>query len=431
MGIVRTALKCISEKYEKNEIGKEASRLFMIQMMTLVISFLPSILIARSIGPAMKGKYDLFNLLNGYILEFGTFGFGSGLLYYQFSKKFELSRIHGTGVAFSFIIGVVLMIVGMGTRNIWRGMFSGLPDRYIVLAFLVCPFSIYKLILNNILLGMNKAVINYTISLILGIFDFFFVAFLFITHQLTYSALIWLILGETFFVFLVGAGYIYSKAHSLKCDFFLMYSALKYGIVLYVGNMADAILFKIDLVFINYYKGNEAVGLYSVAVRWAEMLFLLDSAIGAASIYKMSTLSEKDAWAVTWKTMKLQSAVSGTMGIVMVFAAYPLIYLLYGQAYLKAALPLILLLPGIVLWSLGKIMGQFITYKIGKAKYCTYTAVAGAGLNIVLNACLIPLFGIAGAAVSSTVSYGVVVGGLFSVLRFEKKKGEVIENEEI
>lgn len=421
-------IKLLLNRLGVYEIGSEASKLFMIQIITMVISFLPSILVTRSLGPEMKGKYDLFNLLSSYITEFGLLGFGSGLLYYQFSKKYSLSKIQGTAVLFSIMMGVLISTAGILSLHVWKDMFKGLPDKYIVIAFIICPFSFYKLILNNILIGMNKAIVNYRISLLLGLFDFLFIIVLFFSNALSYSALILLISGETVLLSLGGTICISVYSHGIQIDIVLLWKALKYGIVLYVGTMANSILFKIDTLFINYFIGNEAVGIYNVAVRWAEMLFLLDSAISAASIYKISTVAKEEAKIITLKTIKLQFMISGAMGVFMLFAAYPLIYILYGKAYITATLPLIILLPGIISWSVGKILNQFIVYKLGKPLYCTLGAIIGATANMILNAMLIPNFGIAGAAVASTLSYLIVVGCSFLVFNHQEKE-EICFNE--
>lgn len=422
MNKLRNKIRSLSEGFGNREISRDALKMFVIQMITMGISFFPSILISRSIGPEMKGRYDLFNLLNGYILEFGTLGFGSGILYYQLSKKYTLARVHGTVIAFCAVMGGLLTAAGLCTLRLWEGMFAGLPYRYMVLALVICPFSFYKLIFNNMLLGMDKAVVSYYLSLALGIFDLLFVLFLFLTGGLTYSAIILLVSGETIILSFVGVIYMLRSGRGLGFDPSLLWNALKYGIVLYAGAMANSILFKIDLLFINYFKGNEAVGVYSVAVRWAEMLFLLDSAISSATLYKISTGDEKEAKAIVAKTMRLQLTISGAVGTVMVFAAYPLIRTLYGEAYIGAVLPLIILLPGIIIWSVGKILSQYIVYKMGKAKYCTYTAILGAVLNAGLNCVVIPAWGIAGAAVSSTVCYGTVIGGTFLIYKIKQDK---------
>ncbi len=402
------------------EIGTEASKLFIIQMITMAISFFPSILISRTIGPEMKGKYDLFNLLSSYIVEFGLLGFGSGLLYYQLSRKYALSKVHGTGIAFSLGMGGVLIMAGLFSLHVWEQMLQGLPTKYMILAFALCPFSFYKLIFGNILIGMNKAILNYSISLALGVFDFLFVSILFFSDNLNYSKLIILTTIETVIITIIGVVYLYNKSHGLSVDFKLLINALRYGIVLYIGVMANSILFKIDTLFINYYKGNEAVGIYSVAVRWAEMLFLFDSAISTSSIYRISTVERKEARVVTAKTVRLQFAVSASMGVVMLLVAYPLIYLLYGKAYITATLPLIVLLPGIVSWSTGKIVSQFIVYKMGKALYCAVASIIGCVVNMILNAVLIPQFNIVGAAIASTISYWLVVGVIFLIFYYRE-----------
>lgn len=422
MKSIKSGIIYILSKLDIQEIGEDTVKLFMLQMITLIISFLPSILISRTLGPEMKGRYDLFSLLNSYISDFGLLGFGAGLLFYQMTKEYHLSTIHGTGLLFSVIMAVILSGVGCITVELWSGTFAGLPMNFIILAFILSPFLLYKLLMGNILLGMNKAIVSYIFSLILGMSDAVIVLLLYICRQLSYSAIIYLVSIENVIFSIAGILYIFLHSERrFNFDFSLFKCALKYGIVTYIGTMANSILFKIDLLFLNYYKGNEMVGIYSVAVRWAEMLFLMDSAISAATIYKIGSLDMKEAKVLTLHTMKLQAIVSGTMGVGMLLAAYPLILLVYGKAYIQAALPLVILLPGIASWSVGKVVSQYIVYKLGKAKWCTCAAIIGAAFNIILNFIFIPRFNLNGAALASTFSY-IMVMGIILVLGLKRER---------
>lgn len=406
---IKMCIAFVLQKLGSQEIGREAFRLFVIQMLTLVISFVPSILISRTLGPEMKGRYDLFNLLCSYVTEFGLLGFGAGLLFYQMAKEHSLAAIHGTGIVFSLIMSIVVSGIGWLTSGLWKNAFTGLPTRFIVMVFCLSPFLFYKLLMGNILLGMNRALISYIISLITGIVDAVLVFVLYRCEQLSYITIIYLVSIES--VIISGAGIWYISVHGegIRFEWDLMRKALKYGLVTYIGAMANSILFKIDLLFLNYIKGNEAVGIYSVAVRWAEMLFLMDSAIGAASLYKVGSLEKKEARILTLRTMRLQALISGLIGFGMIFLAYPMILFIYGEAYVEATYPLIILLPGIVCWSVGKIASQYVVYKLGKAQWCTYATIAGSILNVCLNLFLIPRAYLCGAALASTISYITVV----------------------
>jgi O-antigen/teichoic acid export membrane protein len=183
--------------------------------------------------------------------------------------------------------------------------------------------------------------------------------------------------------------------------------SLRYGLVIYIGFLANVLHFKIDQVMINYWLGTDAVGIYVVSVRWAEMLFILDNPIISASLSKISSLPPHESYDLTNRLFKIQLLISGGAGILLVMAAYPLVIGLYGEAYRGAVWPLILLVPGMVAWSVSKIVSGALTYKSNRALYVTKVAICGFFVNLFLNYILIKVLrmGISGASLASSFTY--------------------------
>jgi O-antigen/teichoic acid export membrane protein len=103
----------------------------------------------------------------------------------------------------------------------------------------------------------------------------------------------------------------------------------------------------------------------------------------------------------------VQLAISGGAGIVLLLLASPLVGLLYGPEYAPSVAPLQILIPGIVAWSVSKLMSMVLVYNRGAGHRVTLIAVAGMLLNICLNVIGIRLlgWGVSGAAMASTITY--------------------------
>jgi len=215
---------------------------------------------------------------------------------------------------------------------------------------------------------------------------------------------------------------LYRQAPDLKFDTSLMRQSLRYGSIVYIGNIANIMHFKIDQVMINYWLGTKAVGIYAVSVNWAEMLFILDSGILSAALYKISSASADESYLLSQRLFKTQILISGIFGIGLALLAYPLILVLYGDNYREAILPLILLIPGIVAWSASKIISNMLTYNRGLASFVVKIAAVGLILNIALNYLFINIIkiGIIGAAISSSLSYLMVA----AIIALEAKTNE-------
>jgi len=397
--------------FPEGSIKGDALRISALQIFSLAIGLIASIIVARTLGPARKGILDLFNLLTSFIVDFGLLGFGSGLLYYQANRGRPIGEVHGTGLAFSLAVGVMVAAVGWGGLPAWKALLPGLPAWIMLAAFLLSPVRFYSLVWSSVMTGLNAVVGTHRVNAVFAMANTAVVLALWATDRLTVDALI---VAMILFALAGGGvtfGILYLREPRLSFSAPLLRDGLSYGVVVYVGVIANALHFKVDQIMINWFLGTEAVGIYAVGVRWAEMLFLLDSALGAAALYRISSSPAGESIALSWKLFRVQLLISGVSGVVLALLAGPLVRMLYGDAFRGAVLPLVLLIPGIVAWSASKVVSNMLNYNRAMKTFVTGAAVAGAAMNVGLNYLFLAVmkYGIAGVAVASSISYSFVV----------------------
>jgi O-antigen/teichoic acid export membrane protein len=84
----------------------------------------------------------------------------------------------------------------------------------------------------------------------------------------------------------------------------------------------------------------------------------------------------------------------------------PIIAMLFGQRFVPAVQPLLLLLPGVIMLSTSKVLCGDLAGR-GKPGYAMMSSVIGLVVNIPCCYFLIPKWGINGAAVASSISYSI------------------------
>lgn len=410
------------KKILKGDMAQNASKMLLLQILTTLIGILSSVIIARVLGPEDKGKVDLFLLLTNYIVEFGIIGVGTGFLYYQTNHKEKLELIHGTSLMFCGVMGAVIFGLGMSFHRYIVPLFTGLDKKYIILAFSIAPILLYRQISGNIIQGLNKPLFSYQITLVINMVMLFMVILLGLFGEISYSQMVLVNLAGIIIYVISAAGVIFQQNRKIKADIQLMKKVMKYGIAIYIGAFANSLLFRMDQNFLNYYWGSRFVGCYSVAVSFAEMLWSFDGIINAVTIYHIASNEEKTAKKILKKTILIQTGISCFLGTLLGILAPILIRILYGEEYLEAISGIRILIPGIVVWSIGRLISQYITLNIGKPFWCTIAAFCGVISNAILNLFLIPMYRIVGAALASTISYLLVVLIIIVFMYFFERK---------
>lgn len=388
-------------------VMKDARAIFIIRSIALLIALVGNIIIARVLGPANKGIVDLFTLIFSLVAEVGLLGFSYGLLYYLTNKKRPLGEVHGTGLLFSLVAGSLAAFLGYFTIKFWQHIFPGLPQWIILLAFSASPIVFYKLIWENIMIGINRAVDSHRIVLWFSGINLIAIFILLIFNLLNYTNLIYLVFALILVNGVASLIILLSKEKSIAPNIELAKDSLKYGGVIYIGTLANLLHFKIDQTMLAYWLGTESIGIYTISVRWAEMLFFLDQALISAALYKITSSSTQEGYKITKAVFQTQLKISLFSGLVLAIIAHPLILYLYGVPYKESIWPLIILIPGIIAWSTSKVVSNMLTYNLGRASFLTWVSIVGLIMNIVLNYIFIKMAGqgILGAALASTISY--------------------------
>jgi O-antigen/teichoic acid export membrane protein len=191
---------------------------------------------------------------------------------------------------------------------------------------------------------------------------------------------------------------------------------------LIVSGLAVTIYMRIDQVMLGEMSGSQEVGVYSAAVRLAEVWQFIPLAL-YGSLFPAIVEARKMGEALFHERMQkfynllILSAYAVAVPI-MVLSGW-LVSAIFGEAYRGAGLMLAILIWGGVFTSLEVGRFAFIA-AMNWTRIYLVTVLLGGFLNIVLNFFLIPTYGGTGAAASSLFSYWFATHGaclLFKPLR--------------
>ena len=161
------------------------------------------------------------------------------------------------------------------------------------------------------------------------------------------------------------------------------------------------------------------------AERYFRPYFALQHAaiVGMIVFSKMSALEDS-----AHKLRLIERTVLGLAGIMLIggllagILADPVIVLLYGEAFRPAVRIFLFLIPAVFALSLNQVYQNYFA-SIGFPLIAVASPIAGALLNLGLNAILLPSIGVIGAALASIAAYSfMLLCSLFYVYVLGRKK---------
>jgi len=179
---------------------------------------------------------------------------------------------------------------------------------------------------------------------------------------------------------------------------------LGYGAKSYLANVMMVINYRLDLFIITGFLPMSQVGLYATAVTLAEMVGYMGNAVNTALIPKLASGNDSLSFSMTPKITRLTLMLTLLAALGMALIASPLIILFFGDRFSGSFYPLLLLLPGIIALSGSAVLSGDLMAR-GKPIYTSIASGITVVLTLILDFTLIPLWGILGASIASSLVY--------------------------
>lgn len=186
------------------------------------------------------------------------------------------------------------------------------------------------------------------------------------------------------------------------------------GRVMLLGN------YRLDQWILGAVSGSRELGLYSVAVAWAEALWQLPTAL--AAVQRPNIVRAKAREAARQAAMAFRAATAFTIVLALVFiAAAPILCVtVFGESFRGSIEDLRVLVLGAFGVVAVKQLGSVLTGQ-GKPTLASLAIGISFVVTVILDVALIPPFGGLGAAIASSVAY--TVGGIAVALIFTRTLG--------
>ena len=396
-------------------LGTHITVTFLRQGLGLVLGLALAALVARTLGPDGQGKYALAVLLVTLVLTIFNLGVPAANVYFLGRGEVSVAAVLRTNVRISLLLGAAGGMAGAFVifflADSW---FPGVPEPLLWIALVGFPFALLQSFFVSLLQGLQDFN-RYNLVLLVQPF---------LALALTALAVLvfdWGIAGAL-------AAYVVSLAIDLGVAWYACRRHLRateprtagapsdryaarcvaYGWKALIGGNLAFFSYRSGHLLLNYFINPASTGVYAVAVAIAEKIWMLSLAVSSVLLPRLSELHTDEAKRrrLTPLATRTVFAASCVVAIVLFAGARPLIVYLFGAVYEEAVGALRWLLPGVLMLAVAKGVGNDLAAR-GRVDINLGVAAAVVAVSIVLNVVLIPRYGVDGAAMAATFSYGL------------------------
>jgi O-antigen/teichoic acid export membrane protein len=406
-------------------IRQDTLRTLVFQCVMLASGLVTNVLVARTLGPTGKGLLSFLGSALFVAISLGGIGLHAAAIHHLGRRRFSPNTIAATQILLAIVMGTVCAIGMAIVLPLYRARMD-LPSAIYFPFLPVAIFSLVLLNLSGVFVGLGRIRDDNYIRLLTPLaWMLGATVVLGILHgSRTAAALTWIAaqsvsaIAALVWIFIIARPQL---AHWRECA----RATLRFGFEAYFANLLWVLLLRADSMLLGYYSGAAAVGIYSVAVLFAELIWYLSRALTTALSPRIARGTPAEAIALTHRAARsvLWAVIVAAVGMALLIR--PVVQLIFGSAFSSSVRPFLLLLPGIVLGALASPLSLYFTQHRGRPRINALISGVGLALNIGLNIFWIPRYGISGAAAASSVAYSLVA--VLLLWRFSREPGFSLE----
>ncbi len=394
------------------------------RLLMLVGTVGASVIVARWLGPEGLGSLAVLNTTIVLALAIGSLGLTSANTYFIAKDRRTLAPVWANAIVFALFGGTLVAFAVLALARLAPSLFGGVPIDLIVIAVLAIPFQFLLSLGLNALLAMDRIrQLNFMDAMAPALALFNAIVVLLVL-RLNLKVLVSFNTGATV---VLSAGMLWTirrlvvrqkESLPFRPNVDLFKAAITYGLKFFIPLVTAILIFRVDLLIVNHFRGAAETGVYAVASQVANLLTVLPGVIAMLLFPRVASYQDQRGEFAIQVTRHV-SFVMLIMCVVVAAGSF-LLPFIYGARFAGATIQLLILLPGVCLIGIESVLVQHFTGTGLPVAIPVFWLITFA-VSIVLNLTLVPVFGARGAAVASTISYALIF--LFVAVYFCLKTG--------
>lgn len=381
--------------------------------LTAVINFLLAVISARYLGAEGRGFISIF-ILNSTLVQLAAGFIGGAALVYLFPRHHKV-RLYFASLywvtAVSLLIPLLIAVFSIDARStLWMLM---------AVSWLQSVLRVQS----GYLISQERILANNLINLL---YPFAVISCVWIMFEwignISPESFLWAVLAGSLASVLAGIFTLRNEKFFIPVFnvFTELKAAWKYGYVVQAGNIIQLLNYRLSFYLLDFFSGKAAVGVFSMAVSLAEVLWIIANsfAVNLYSKISNSTDAEKNI-SQTLSTLRLVLVATLLPSLVILMLPGSFYSFIFGDEFLHLSSIFPWLIPGVIMLTFNIILVHYFSGS-GQPSIALKASVLAFLSLVLFSFTLIPAMGAEGAALASSVGYAA--SALSAMYYFNKVK---------
>ncbi|MHC1778060.1 MAG: polysaccharide biosynthesis C-terminal domain-containing protein [Lentimicrobium sp.] len=404
----------------KRSYLEDIASVFGTNVFTLASNLLLVVVLVRLLGPANYGLYTSVLVVPMLVVSFFQMGIRATTVHLIGSGKYDdnsivssvltillLTSIAGilfSGLAYFFVntTGYTLLLMGM--------------------ALIIIPLRLTSVYAGGVFLGKEEIpssnLMNWLAGLLMLIFAMIFVLALKLGLN---GALLSMILSNL--VVAIVALVKLFRQFTIRFSFSnpLIRILLKTGVVYALSFLVIQLNYRIDILLLKALSTPAEVGIYSLGVSVAELLWQVPLAISVVVMSRSANATDQTVMnQSTARLLRISMVFGLIISTFIVLLAPWVVPLVFGEKFRDSILVMQTILPGILMVIFFRILSGQLS-GMGRPEVALKAFIPALVLNVVLNYLWIPNYGANGAVMATNISY--TLGSVIYLIAYSRISG--------
>lgn len=419
ISLIKTAFNTLVEilfaRDDRTRTQREALLAFSVRVGSAGLLYLSQVILARWMGST---EYGIYVFVWTWVVVLGAIadlGFNTSNIRFtaEYRERKEFGYLHGVIFTSRLIaVGVGTLFMLIGILGLW--LFETPTKPYVLpgyLALICLPLYALTFIQDGIGRGLNwmsaaliPTFILRPLAILLLMYAAYILGFEMKATTAAGAAIIATYITSLFQIFLIDRNVKREIPREPKKYNLQKWFAISMPLLLI--HACEIALQNGDILIVSRYMEPEAVGIYYAAAKTMSLIMFVHYAVGSAVATRFSALNargDEDALRALVKDAVNWIFWPSLASAAIILALGPFLLSLFGEGFTSGYSVMVILVVGFMLRSaVGPT--EYLLNMLGEQKSCAISLVITAVLNIALNFLLVPIYGLDGAAIATSIS---------------------------